>query len=61
MKEYKGILNILRDISEDEILNAIKKYRKKYPEDKRSDAELRPYISNGIYYSRSNKNSKIKL
>ena len=48
MNKTRGILCVFYDIKEEEISAMITKFRSKFPDDKRTDEELRPYAVNQI-------------
>ncbi len=48
MKQFRGLIPIALDISENDIKLCIKKHRKLYPNDKRTDDEIRPFVINTL-------------
>lgn len=47
-KSFNGLLPTIHGISDDQISDHIRKWRKLNPNDKRTDDELRPYAVNDL-------------
>lgn len=52
MIKTQGLMSFAFNISQKEIDAMIAKFREKFPDDKRTDEELRPYAINEIMYQR---------
>ena len=48
LQTNKGLLAVLNDFKEEQILDLIKEYRKIYPNDKRTNEELRSIVINEL-------------